>query len=67
MEAPLWRRLEAYVETQRAFSSPFVDATQSLVERLRAGDVGHGAPGVDDAMPPFLSRTSAVPWSTFRP
>ena len=54
MQAPLWRRLEAYVETQRAFGSPFVDATQRLVDRLRAGDVGHGSPAVGDAMPPFL-------------
>jgi peroxiredoxin len=54
MDAPLWRRLALYVETQRAAGVPFAAASDRLVERLRAGDVGHAAPMVGDVMPGFL-------------
>lgn len=37
MDAPLWRRLELYVEAQRAQGSPFAAASDALVARLRGG------------------------------
>jgi peroxiredoxin len=54
MDAPLWRRLEAYIETQRSFGSLFVEATERLVARLRAGEVGRDAPQIGQEMPGFL-------------
>jgi peroxiredoxin len=54
MDAPLWRRLEAFVEKQREFKSPFTAAGQELVDRLKAGDVGYDAPKLGEDMPPFL-------------
>jgi peroxiredoxin len=54
MDAPLWRRIELFVDKQREVGSPFVAATESVVARLRAGDVGEAAPKVGDLMPPFL-------------
>jgi len=54
MDAPLWRRLEAFVEKQREFRSPFTAAGQLLVDRLKAGDVGYDAPKLGEDMPPFL-------------
>lgn len=54
LEVPLSRRLELYVERQRAFGSPFAAATDALVERLRARDYAGGAPEVGEAMPDFL-------------
>jgi peroxiredoxin len=54
MDAPLWRRLETWVATQRAFGSPFVEATEGLVDRLQAGETGREAPKVGETMPPFL-------------
>jgi peroxiredoxin len=54
MDAPLWQRLEAFVAAQRAHGSPFADASQILVDRLKAGDVGNGAPEVGETMPSFL-------------
>lgn len=54
MDAPLWRRLETWVAAQRAFGTPFVAATDALVDRLRAGEVGQDAPKVGDTMPSFL-------------
>jgi peroxiredoxin len=54
MDAPPWRRLEAFVEKQREFKSPFTDAAQQLVDRLKAGDVGREAPKRGNLIPPFL-------------
>jgi peroxiredoxin len=54
MDAPLWRRLALYIEAQREAGMPFAAASDRLVERLRAGDIGHGAPAVGDTMPAFL-------------
>jgi len=54
MDAPLWRRLELYLETQRAHGIPFAAASDRLVSRLREGEVGRDAPGVGDLMPDFL-------------
>ena len=54
MDAPLWRRLALYVEAQREAGVPFAAASDRLVERLRAGDVGHSAPATGDIMPEFL-------------
>ena len=54
MDAPLWRRLEAYIEAQRSFGSPFVEATERLVLRLRSGEVGRDAPQIGEEMLSFL-------------
>jgi peroxiredoxin len=54
MDAPLWRRIELFVEKQREAGSPFVAATEKVVARLRAGDVGETAPKPGEQMPPFL-------------
>jgi peroxiredoxin len=54
MDAPLWRRLEVYVEKQIAFGSPFASASQRLAARLKAGDIGRGAPETGGVMPDFL-------------
>lgn len=54
MEGSLAVRLEAYADMLRAQQSPFADAYQRLVQRLREGEAGAGAPEVGEAMPPFL-------------
>ena len=54
MDAPLWRRIELFVEKQREAGSPFVEATEKVVARLRAGDVGESAPKPGEVMPPFV-------------
>jgi peroxiredoxin len=54
LNAPLWRKLDLFLEWQRANSAAFVDAGERLVERLRAGDFGHGAPLIGEAMPDFF-------------
>jgi peroxiredoxin len=53
MDAPLWRRIELFVDKQREVGSPFVAATENVVARLRAGDVGETAPKPGEPMPPF--------------
>jgi peroxiredoxin len=54
MDAPLWRRMELYVETQRAHGIPFAAASDRLVARLKEGEVGRDAPGLGAVMPEFL-------------
>jgi peroxiredoxin len=46
--------LSAYAEELRSSGSPFAREYERLIERLKAGTVGAQAPGVGDAMPPFL-------------
>jgi peroxiredoxin len=54
MDAPLWRRLELYVEAQRAHGIPFAAASDRLVARLKDGEVGRSAPEIGTVMPEFL-------------
>jgi peroxiredoxin len=54
MDAPLSAKLEAFVERQRAWKTPFLAAGERLVERLRTGDFGREAPQVGAPMPNFL-------------
>src|SRR5215470_12694393 len=54
MDAPLWRRLARLVEMQRAAGVPFAAASDRLVARLRAGEVGQDAPAVGSPMPDFI-------------
>lgn len=54
MDAPLWRRLEAFVAKQREWKTPFLGAGERLVERLRTGDFESEAPGIGENMPDFL-------------
>ena len=52
-DASLGERLEAFAASVRAISAPFAEAVDRLVARLQKADVGTGAPGVGDPMPPF--------------
>ncbi len=54
MDAPLNVRLAAYVSKLRELNFPFAEAYDGLVARLYTGEVGHAAPSVGDAMPPFI-------------
>jgi len=53
-EGPLRGRLEDFSTAVRAFSLPFAEAYDELVQRLAAGQAGTAAPGVGDPMPPFV-------------
>ena len=53
LDAPLWRRLELFVEKQREWKTPFLPAGERLVDRLKSGDFGHSAPQVGETMPGF--------------
>ena len=54
MEAPLAAKLAAYSNALRERNSPFVDAYDRIVMRLRSGEAGATAPKVGEAMPPFM-------------
>jgi peroxiredoxin len=54
MDAPLKERLAAYVEAQRVLNSPFAEAYDQLVARLKSAGVGKNAPKIGELMPPFL-------------
>ena len=54
MDGPLWRRLEAFADAQRAFGSPFADAFQLMAGRFERGEVGLDAPKLGDKMADFL-------------
>ena len=54
MEAPLGAKLSAYANALRERNSPFVDAYDKIVARLRSGDAGATAPKVGEAMPAFM-------------
>jgi peroxiredoxin len=54
MEAPLAAKLAAYSDALRERNSPFVDAYDGIVARLRSGEAGAAAPKVGEPMPPFM-------------
>jgi peroxiredoxin len=54
MDDPLWRRLEAFADAQRAFGSPFADAFRLMAGRFERGEVGLDAPQLGDRMADFL-------------
>lgn len=53
MDASLGERLDAFAASVRTISAPFADAVDRLVDRLQQADVGSGAPGIGDLLPPF--------------
>jgi peroxiredoxin len=53
MEGPLAAKLAAYSDALRERKSPFVDAYDEIVARLRSGEAGATAPKVGEAIPPF--------------
>ena len=53
MDASLEERLDAFAASLRAIDRPFAEAVDQLVGRLQKAEVGDGAPGVGDFMPPF--------------
>jgi peroxiredoxin len=53
IDASLGERLDAFAASVRAISPPFAEAVDRLVSRLQTADVGAGAPGVGDLLPPF--------------
>jgi peroxiredoxin len=53
MDASLGERLDAFAASVRAIDTPFADAVDRLVDRLRKSEVGAGAPRVGDLLPPF--------------
>jgi hypothetical protein len=64
MDAPLTAKLEAFVEKQRAWKTPFLAAGERLVERLRAGVFGREAPqnrGADAQFSAAGSEWAAAP------
>lgn len=52
-EAPLKVRLADFSSAVRQFSSPFADAYDDLVARLKSAEAGAGAPRPGETMPPF--------------
>jgi peroxiredoxin len=52
--APLAEKLAAYAARQREASPALAAAYDALIERLRAGKVGAGAPDVGDPWPHFM-------------
>jgi peroxiredoxin len=54
MDAPLGAKLAAYSNALRERNSPFVDAYDSIVARLRSGEAGATAPKVGAVIPPFV-------------
>jgi peroxiredoxin len=54
MDAPLNVRLAAYASKLRELNFPFAEAYDDLIARLYSGEVGHMAPSVGEAMPPFI-------------
>ena len=53
-DLPLGERLSAYAKRLREIGSPMGVEYETLVERLRAGLAGGGAPAVGEAVPSFL-------------
>ena len=51
---PLAEKLEAYAAKLRVMNAPFAAAYDELISRLRAGNVGAGAPDIGDEWPAFL-------------
>jgi peroxiredoxin len=54
MDAPLSERLSAYASATRGLNTPFAEAVDRLVARLRTGSAIIDTPKVGDAMPQFL-------------
>lgn len=54
MDAPLDDRLAAFLGKLRALGSPFAAESDRLVERLRSGQAGTGAPEPGTTMPGFV-------------
>lgn len=53
-ETPLRDRLSAFSEAVRRFSLPFANVYDALVQRIRSGEAGAGAPKPGERMPPFV-------------
>ncbi|WP_439579087.1 redoxin domain-containing protein [Elioraea sp.] len=53
-DAPLGERLAIYAARLKETGSPMGLEYGALVERLRSGHAGAGAPAIGEAMPPFL-------------
>ncbi|ACK49829.1 alkyl hydroperoxide reductase/ Thiol specific antioxidant/ Mal allergen [Methylocella silvestris BL2] len=53
-EMTLGQRLAAYAAAMREFKSPFSDEYDRIVERLRTGEAGAGAPQLGELMPSFV-------------
>jgi peroxiredoxin len=58
-DGPLKARLEDFSRAMRAFSLPFAEVYDALVQRLAAGEAGAGAPKIGEPMPHFLLPGSA--------
>ena len=54
LSVPLAEKLEAYQERLRARLPRVAAAYQDMIDRLVNAEVGTGAPGVGDRLPPFL-------------
>jgi peroxiredoxin len=54
MNASLKERLDTYSLAVRQIIPPYADAVEILIRRLKDSGAGSGAPGVGDAMPPFI-------------
>jgi peroxiredoxin len=54
MDAPLRDRLLAYAQATRELNTPFAEAVDRLVGRLKGGQVAAGSPRDGEPMPPFL-------------
>jgi peroxiredoxin len=54
MDGTLGQKLAAYARRLEELNFPFADAYNTLVARLIDGGIGAHAPGVGEAMPPFM-------------
>ena len=54
MDASLTERLAVFADATRSILPLYTKAVDSLVTRLQQTNVGHTAPNLGDAMPPFL-------------
>ncbi|SPH17513.1 hypothetical protein DEA8626_01036 [Defluviimonas aquaemixtae] len=54
MDAPLGERLSAMADDVRRLAPDFADIVDRMVDRLRRGGAGEGAPDVGDKLPPFV-------------
>src|SRR3974390_317725 len=54
MNASLKERLDTYSRAVHQIIPPYADAVEILIRRLKDSGAGSGAPGVGDAMPPFV-------------
>ncbi len=54
MDASLKERLDTYSHAVREIIPSYADAVEVLIRRLKDSGAGAGAPGLGDAMPPFV-------------